>query len=97
MKTAAEYLEHILPNQKEFGINQVISLLENFANQSKWIDVKEQPTPDFDGEYLCLLEIKQECHNVWKVQRVVNCVFNRWVLTGLSEKITHWQPLPKAP
>ena len=73
--------------------SDVIDAMETFANQSKWIDVSEQPTPDFDGEYLCVLEIEQECKNVWIRQAVVECIFNNWRVKS-NQKVIKWQPLP---
>ena len=60
---------------------------------NEWISVEEKPTPDFDGDYLCEVQIKQECGNIWTRCKVRQCVMNNWVLFD-NEVIVSWQPLP---
>ena len=62
--------------------------------QSEWISV-EQATPH-DGMYLCLVEQIQQCGTIWKVQKVMQNLFNNWVVIH-NETVTHWMPLPTPP
>jgi hypothetical protein len=69
-------------------------ILEEYANQSRWISVDVEP--EFDGRYLCFIEQQQECGNVWEYCQVRDNTINIWT-TLANEKITHYQPLPNPP
>lgn len=49
--------------------------------------------PDFDGQYLVLIHQKQECGNVWKYQKVIECFMNRWVVEDETKDIVGWKYL----
>ena len=61
-----------------------------------WVDVKEKPTPDYDGTFLCFIQQKQECGNIWEYQKIVECAFNSWILLD-KEVITHWKEKENPP
>jgi hypothetical protein len=60
-----------------------------------WISVNDA-MPEFDGPYLCFIEWKQECGNIWRLQEVVSLHMNVWQVLK-SRTITHWIPLPEPP
>lgn len=65
-----------------------------FEKIPKWIPASIDAP--FDGEYLCVVEIKQECGEVWTRQRVRNNSRNKWILEE-NEIITHYQKLQPNP
>lgn len=102
-KTAKEILQGFANRQKEVHLTYdvVLQAMEEYANQSKWIDVKEQ-----------LPEKSIDCNCVMKNGNVVTCSFdantkhfNRYKnnIDGdrcknyIYTAVTHWQPLPTAP
>lgn len=56
--------------------------------------VQDRPTPDHDGLYLVVIKKQQECLNVWKYQKVVECFMNKWVLQDEDENVIAWMNLP---
>ena len=60
-----------------------------------WV-AEKNAMPDYDGDYLCFIHAKQECGNVWEIQKVVRCEFNKWVL-DCGEQVKAWAELPKPP
>ncbi len=60
----------------------------------RWIPATIETT--YDGDYLCALDVPQECGNIWKIQRVRSSTYNKWILEP-GEIITHYQKLPKHP
>jgi len=64
------------------------------SNVMGWVAT---PTiPDYDGQYLVQIEEKQECGNVWKFQKVVECFCAMWVLEE-NQEITHWMLIEPPP
>ena len=97
MKTPEEILNNYSKDYQDFrsySTDDVIIAMNEYANQSKWISTETMP--EFDGKYLCFVEGSQECGNIWKYHKVIDCVFNTWVLLH-NETVTHWQPLPQKP
>lgn len=105
MKTAIEFLreKNILANEfTKFEVKfsegftvDFVELFEEFANQDKWISVDIEP--EFDGYYLCYVEIAEECGNIRNTQLVIVNSFNQWILVSKNMKVTYWQPLPNNP
>lgn len=50
--------------------------------------------PDYDGQYLVLIHEKQDCGNVWKFWKVIECFMNMWVVDDESHEIIKWEYLP---
>lgn len=83
--------------QAMFTDNQLISLMDMHANQSKWISVEDEVKPKMIddnkmwSEYVLVLykDKSQEVHNYDFLAGDFNCLD--------SADITHWQPLPTAP
>ena len=91
---AKDYLNHVLPNQHTFGINQVISLLENFANQPKWISVEDSLPPEK------VMKISEDVIVYDGKDVFIDCYdyeFNQWCRIKYKSTITYWQPLPTEP
>ena len=59
----------------------------------KW---NKDKMPDFDGEYLCFIVLKNECGTYTKIQRVVELKMNKWEMPK-EWFVTHWQNLPDEP
>ena len=59
------------------------------AHQSQWRRVEDE-MPPHDGDYLCTVQLPQECGNVWVRQEVVGCSMNKF-----PEKVIAWMPLPE--
>lgn len=68
---------------------------DKIKSASTTINMEQQTKkmPEFDGEYLCQLQITQECGNVWIRWRVRECSMNKWILES-NEKVVWWQSLP---
>lgn len=98
MKELIEKLEGIINIFEDDGDYQdcVVTIQQAITTMqaSEWISVA-QATP-YDGMYLCLVEQTQQCGTIWKVQKVMQNLFNNWVVNH-NEKITHWMPLPTPP
>jgi hypothetical protein len=72
----------------ENGYNLEAAIKKTFDKWNEW----QKGMPEFDGKYLVLIEQEQECGNVWKYQRVVDCQFNNWILIH-NEKAVGWKKL----
>ena len=79
---------------KDFILAEIKKNMDKFGKMSsKWVFVmaeimaryvkpdwkKRENMPEYDGSYLCFCEQPQECGNVWKYQKVIECQFNEWV------------------
>jgi len=62
------------------------------AGQQQWVDVAVDA--EFDGPYLCQLEVPQECGNIWTVFAVRQNKFNEWMLND-GETLIAYQPPPQ--
>jgi hypothetical protein len=51
---------------------------------------------NLDGDFLCYIERKEECGNIWKYFDVVKNSFNTWTLKD-GEKVIAWTYLPLPP
>lgn len=60
--------------------------------KEEWISVEDKKTPDYDGDYLCMIKELQECGNVWEYQQVIHCLWNKWNIKN-NQSVTHWKPL----
>ena len=97
MKTKEEILIGYSPEtyKEDLGwLNkEVLEIMQEYASQSKWIDVETPPT---DSEYvLGATKSGILCYLV-----CYHPSFNMWMGYGESqveERITHWQPLPQTP
>ena len=86
---AKDYLNHVLPNQHTFGINQVISLLENFANQPKWISVETLPEKK-QVRYQCLAEVHPRKESFYQNNYAI---VQDWVIRKHPENFIKYKPL----
>lgn len=75
--------------------SEAIEAIEAYHNQfeSKWISIEDKPTPDFDGEYLCVVLESEECGQTYFRQRVMQCLFNIWVVK-FNQSVIAWMKLP---
>lgn len=71
-------------------------LVRRYCRQSFTL-VKDKPTPDYDGQYLVAIEQVQECGNIWKYQKVIECFMNRWVVEDETENVIAWKELSEFP
>lgn len=65
-------------------------------NYVHWLEdllVWKNGMPDYDGQYLVLIQQKQECGNIWKYQKVIECFMKKWVLEYESEDVIGWKKL----
>ncbi len=92
-KEAQEFFELFRIVRKEIatenGYHLASALMLSFDRWNKWND----GLPDYDGQYLVLIHQKQDCGNVWKYQKVIECFMNRWVVEDESEDIVGWKQL----
>jgi hypothetical protein len=51
---------------------------------------------DIDGDFLCYIERKEECGNIWKYFSVIKNSFNTWSLKD-GERVVGWTYLPTYP
>ena len=66
-----------------------LKLANTLTNNNQWRRV-EDGLPPHDGDYLCTVQLPQECGNVWIRQEVVWCSMNKF-----PEKVIAWMPLPE--
>ena len=98
IKTPQEALKPYLTKvQGEYVVTESCALkaIEAYHNQfdSKWISIEDKPTPDFDGEYLCVVLESEECGQTYFRQRVMQCLFNIWVVK-FNQSVIAWMKLP---
>ena len=67
---------------------------DNISMYNNWNKVEEKP--EFDGEYLCVVHIKQECGNIWVRHKVRMFSYQNWVLKD-NETVSHWTKCPSFP
>lgn len=53
--------------------------------------------PEYDGDYLCLIQRNNECGTTSTYQRVRECKMNKFVQNDLREEVIAWQCLPEPP
>jgi len=102
IKTPIEILSEVthhpieaLQNESYTKVKYTFRAMEAYHNQfeSKWISIEDKPTPDFDGEYLCVVLESEECGQTYFRQRVMQCLFNIWVVK-FNQSVIAWMKLP---
>jgi hypothetical protein len=105
MKTKEKILISLLPTQyNESTLEQVftpiklkavLSAMEEYASQSKWVSVKERLPKEWmlDMSDVCLTIDKEGKFDV----NHYDYALKNWTGTNRYREITHWQLLPAAP
>lgn len=109
MKTAKDFLTNKYPHLGavnkieneiiDFEFNDLCYLLEEYANQPKWISVEDRlpevNTESFGRNYSVPVLGLTEDGDI--VQTSVEYSTSEWLGTNFYITITHWQPLPEKP
>ncbi len=65
-------------NKKELEF--VVGKLNKLEETIEW---HKNGMPDYDGPYLVLIHEKQDCGNVWRFYKVIECFMNQWCVSNL--------------
>jgi len=98
MKTAKEYLEQkgFLDVSYDLHLDVIECLLEEYANQSKWISVEDELPPKSKNSRFSISVIGTDGESVMECHMLY--VNNKWYDTnGNDFAVKLWQPLPEKP
>jgi len=70
------------------GYNLAEAIMKTFDKWNTW----QIGMPEFDGDYLCMIERDNECGTTSKYQQVIQCSMNIWILKD-KEKVIKWKKL----
>ncbi len=59
------------------------------TEQCKYLFTPVEQGPEYDGDYCCMVDIAQECGNIWKRLKVITLHFNKWQVED-NIKVTHY-------
>ena len=108
MKTSEEILKESYPElYDDKGIfptsfKMYVDAMEEYANQSKWISVKDKIKPEDGMNCNCLMKSGEVVTSTYdkernQFERYKNNVTGDRLLNYHYDNVTHWQPLPTAP
>tara|TARA_R110000851_G_C12899188_1_gene547988 strand:+ start:212 stop:568 length:357 start_codon:yes stop_codon:yes gene_type:complete len=76
------------------GYSSVVIKNDYISHVSDWVSgAVDAPK---DGDYLCEIEVIEECGEVYQRQRVVSNEINQWMI-GDNEKVIYWRRLVGSP
>ena len=68
-------------------------LIQKFVYEKELVWMELPNTPNFDGDYLCIISRLNECGTTKIFQKVVYLDMNKWSGLGENETVTHFTRL----
>jgi len=72
----------------ENGYHLETAIKKTFQKWNRW----ETGLTEFDGDYLCMIQRRNECGTISEYQQVIECSINTWILKD-NEKVLRWKKL----
>ena len=95
-KDAKDFFELFREVRKEItdetGYYLPNAIMQSFDRWNSW----KKEMPEFDGDYLCVVERSNECGTISRCQQVIQCSMNIWILKD-SERVIKWKNISSYP